>query len=203
MWIRSIGARLTFWYTGILSLTLLLLGVLAYGLLTYSLSYDLDAALQGVAKAIATQAHKEGTRPWQPDLPEIFRRFFGFSPPQPLFRDARPFRPSAAGQRLRTAGVSHQLGGPQERRPWGGYLRDPEGPRPLPYPGRDPARPGGRTGDQPGAGGHFHGKSLSHPAPLCAHHGGAFPPGPDPGGRRRLAAGPAGFTPRGPHDQGS
>ena len=91
MWLRSIGAQLTFWYTGILSLTLLLLGVLAYGLLTYSLSYDLDAALQGVAKAIATQAHKEGTRPWQPDLPEIFRRFFGFSPPNPYFEMLDPF----------------------------------------------------------------------------------------------------------------
>ncbi len=90
MWIRSIGARLTFWYTGILSLTLLLLGILAYGLLTYSLSADLDAALHGVAQAIAAQARQEGLHHWQPDIPEIFRRFFGFSPSNPYFEMLDP-----------------------------------------------------------------------------------------------------------------
>jgi heavy metal sensor kinase len=90
MRLTSIGAKLTFWYTGILSLTLLLLGTLAYGLLTYSLSQDLDSALQGVAQAIATQAQKDG-RSQLPDLNEIFRRFFGFSPAHPHFEMLDPF----------------------------------------------------------------------------------------------------------------
>jgi heavy metal sensor kinase len=91
MRLRSIGARLTFWYTGILSLTLLLLGTLAYGLLTYSLSSDLDAALKGVAQAIAAQAQKDGRNQLPPDLNEIFRRFFGFSPAHPHFEMLDPF----------------------------------------------------------------------------------------------------------------
>jgi heavy metal sensor kinase len=91
MRLRSIGARLTFWYTGILSLTLVLLGSIAYGLLTYSLSHDLDAALQGVARAIAEQARKGGRAELPPDLNEIFRRFFGFSPAHPHFEMLDPF----------------------------------------------------------------------------------------------------------------
>jgi two-component system OmpR family sensor kinase len=91
MRLRSIGARLTFWYTGILSLTLLLLGTLAYGLLTYSLSQDLDAALNGVAQAIAAQAQKDGRSQLPSDLNEIFRRFFGFSPAHPHFEMLDPF----------------------------------------------------------------------------------------------------------------
>ena len=91
MRLRSIGAKLTLWYTGILSLTLLLLGILAYGLLTYSLSHDLDAALQGVAQAITTQAQRNGSNQLPPDLNEIFRRFFGFSPANPYFEMLDPF----------------------------------------------------------------------------------------------------------------
>ena len=61
MRLRSIGTRLTFWYAGILSVTLLFLGGTAYGLLAYSLSHDLDAALEGVAKVSAEQARAEGS----------------------------------------------------------------------------------------------------------------------------------------------
>jgi len=91
MRLRSIGAKLTCWYTGILTLTLLLLGTLAYGLLTYSLSHDLDAALEGVAQAIAAQAQQDDRRQLPADLNEIFRRFFGFSPANPYFEMLDPF----------------------------------------------------------------------------------------------------------------
>jgi heavy metal sensor kinase len=97
MRLKSIGARLTFWYTGILCLTLLVLGSLAYGLLTYSLSRDVDAALHGVAQAIAEQAQKSGRTPVPPDLDELFRRFFGFSPANPYFEMLTPWgRPRSA-----------------------------------------------------------------------------------------------------------
>jgi two-component system OmpR family sensor kinase len=97
MRLRSIGAKLTFWYTGILCLTLLVLGILAYGLLTYSLSRDIDAALHGVAQAIAQQAQKNGRTPIPPDLNELFRRFFGFSPANPYFEMLTPWgRPRSA-----------------------------------------------------------------------------------------------------------
>ncbi len=97
MRLRSIGAKLTFWYTGILCLTLLVLGGLAYGLLTYSLSRDIDAALHGVAQAIAEQAQKGGRTPFPPNLDELFRRFFGFSPANPYFEMLPPWgRPRSA-----------------------------------------------------------------------------------------------------------
>jgi len=97
MRLRSIGAKLTFWYTGILCLTLLVLGILAYGLLNYSLSRDIDAALHGVAQAIAEQAQKSGPTPIPPDLNELFRRFFGFSPANPYFEMLTPWgRPRSA-----------------------------------------------------------------------------------------------------------
>jgi heavy metal sensor kinase len=79
MGIRSIGARLTFWYAAILSLTLLCLGGAAYGLLVYSLTHDIDAALDGVAKVSADQAWASGSS-WPRDVDELFRRHFGFSP---------------------------------------------------------------------------------------------------------------------------
>lgn len=85
MRIRSIGARLTFWYTGILSLTLLLLGTIAYGMLTYSLSHDIDASLHGLAQVIAERIKKDGRTAFPHDLKELFQRFFGFAPATPYF----------------------------------------------------------------------------------------------------------------------
>jgi heavy metal sensor kinase len=97
MRVKSIGAKLTFWYTGILCLTLLVLGILAYGLLNYSLSRDIDAALRGVAQAIAEQSQKNGHVPLSPNLDGIFRRFFGFSPANPYFEMLTPWgRPKSA-----------------------------------------------------------------------------------------------------------
>ena len=83
MLFKSIGVRLTFWYAAILSVTLLVLGGAAYGLLAYSLAHDLDAALEGVAKISAEQARAEGEAFLPPDVHELFRQFFGFSPLHP------------------------------------------------------------------------------------------------------------------------
>ena len=78
--IRSIGARLTAWYTGLLTLTLLLMGGITYGLLVYSLSRDIDSSLNGVAKVMAQRARAEGTSFFPSDVDALFRRFFGFAP---------------------------------------------------------------------------------------------------------------------------
>jgi heavy metal sensor kinase len=80
MRIRSIGARLTAWYTSLLTVTLLLMGGVAYGLMVYSLSRDIDSSLTGVAKVMAQRARSEGTPFFPSDVDELFRRFFGFSP---------------------------------------------------------------------------------------------------------------------------
>lgn len=80
MRIRSIRARLTLWYTSLLTVTFLLLGGTAYGLLAYSLSRDLDAALNGVAQAVANQAPPGINPPFPAHIDEVFRRFFGRSP---------------------------------------------------------------------------------------------------------------------------
>ena len=109
MRLRSIGAKLTLWYTGILCLTLLVLGILAYGLLTYSLSRDIDAALHGVAQAISDQAQQSGHTPIPPDLNELFRRFFGFSPANPYFEMLTPWgRPRSAPPPSPPLGISPQ-----------------------------------------------------------------------------------------------
>src|SRR4029453_9974147 len=76
----SIRARLTLWYTGLLTVTILLLGASAYSLLGYSLARDLDRALQGVAVALAEQPSRSRLPTVSPDIDAIFRRFFGMSP---------------------------------------------------------------------------------------------------------------------------
>lgn len=83
MRIRSIGTRLTFWYAGILCVTLLVLGGTAYGFLAYSLSHDVDAALEGVAKVSAEQARAQGSTFFPRDVDELFRHYLGFSPLNP------------------------------------------------------------------------------------------------------------------------
>ncbi len=80
MRIRSIRARLTLWYTSLLTVTFLLLGGTAYGLLAYSLSRDLDTALKGVAQAVAKQAPRGISPFFASRIDEVFRRFFGRSP---------------------------------------------------------------------------------------------------------------------------
>jgi len=78
--LKSIRARLTFWYTSLLTVTLLVLGGAAYGLLTYSLAHEVDAALDGVATTLAERAHGGSVAIPPAEIEEMFRRFFGFSP---------------------------------------------------------------------------------------------------------------------------
>jgi heavy metal sensor kinase len=108
MRIRSIGARLTVWYTSLLTLTFLFLGGTAYGLLAYSLLRDIDTALNGIAEVMAQRA-RVGSAPFIPsDVDELFRRFFGFSPLDRYFdvfdplgrRDPRQSRPRSKGLSL-------------------------------------------------------------------------------------------------------
>src|SRR5262245_17311167 len=80
MALRSIRARLTLWYTSLLTITVLLLGGTAYGLLGYSLGRDLDRALQGVALTLAEQPLRGSSPAIPTDIEAIFRHFFGFSP---------------------------------------------------------------------------------------------------------------------------
>src|SRR6266446_5728898 len=77
---RSIRARLTLWYTSLLTVTILLLGASAYGFLGYSLARDIDRALQGVAVALSEQPSRSRLPAVSPDIDAIFRRFFGISP---------------------------------------------------------------------------------------------------------------------------
>jgi heavy metal sensor kinase len=106
MRIRSIGARLTFWYAGILCVTLLVLGGTAYGFLAYSLSHDVDSALEGVAKVSAEQARAQGGTFFPRDVDELFRHYLGFSPLNPSLElfdtQGRPDlnRPGAPAGRL-------------------------------------------------------------------------------------------------------
>ena len=104
MQIRSVGTRLTLWYISLLTVTFMLLAGAAYGFLAYSLSHDLDAALDGVAGALAKQAHGGATSFFSSEVDEIFRHFFGYSPLDRYFdiRDLRgrsdprqPLHPSA------------------------------------------------------------------------------------------------------------
>jgi heavy metal sensor kinase len=83
MLIKSIGTRLTVWYAVILSVTLLVLGSTAYGFLAYSLSHDVDAALEGVAKVSVEQARAQGNAFFPRGVEELFRHFLGFSPLNP------------------------------------------------------------------------------------------------------------------------
>ena len=58
MRLRSLRARLTLWYMSLLTVTVLVLGGGAYGLLVYSLAHETDVALHGVATALAEQAQR-------------------------------------------------------------------------------------------------------------------------------------------------
>jgi heavy metal sensor kinase len=96
MLLRSIRARLTLWYTGILTVTFLLLVGIGYGLLSYSLSHEVDAALRGVAQALSQRPHEAGNSFFPREIDEIFRRFFGSSPWNRYFEMFDPL-----GRRLR------------------------------------------------------------------------------------------------------
>ncbi len=80
MRIRSIGTKLTAWYCSLFTVTFLLLGFVAYGLLVYNLSRDMDSALRGVGEVVAQRARADDTSPFPSNVDDLFRRFFGFSP---------------------------------------------------------------------------------------------------------------------------
>jgi two-component system, OmpR family, sensor kinase len=87
---RSIRIRLTLWYTGLLTITLLILGGAAYLLLSYSLSHQMDLSLDSVAKTLSERAHARSSAFFPSEIDEIFRRFFGFSPWTPYFQMLDP-----------------------------------------------------------------------------------------------------------------
>ena len=76
---RSIGTKLTIWYTSLLTLNFLVLVGVAYGLLAYNLSREMDSALNGVAEVMAQRAQRGGDAIFPPDVDALFRQFFGFS----------------------------------------------------------------------------------------------------------------------------
>jgi two-component system OmpR family sensor kinase len=80
MRVRSIGSKLTIWYTTLLSLTFLILGFLTYALLSYSLVRDMDYALKGVAEVMVARALERDNTFFPAEVDELFRRFLGFSP---------------------------------------------------------------------------------------------------------------------------
>src|SRR2546426_12148304 len=77
---RSIRARLTLWYTSLLTVTVLLLGGVAYWLVESSLVHDVDTALQAIAQVGAERPAASGAALVPADIDAPFRRFFRFSP---------------------------------------------------------------------------------------------------------------------------
>ncbi len=202
MRLKSIGARLTLWYTGILSLTLLLLGTMAYGLLTYSLSQDIDAALRGVAQVAAERVRRDGRTALPPDLDELFRRFFGFSPSEryfelrdPLGRHESGRPPSPTPLPVSPKALQNALRGAATFETLQGF---------GPYPVRVlimPVLEAGRVVNvvQVGISLENMVKTLSS---LCPDHGRSLASRPAVGRRGRLVVGPAGSQTRGPYDSG-
>src|SRR5262245_15174484 len=99
---RSIRARLTLWYTGLLTVTILLLGASAYSLLGYSLARDIDRALHGVAVALAEQPSRSRVPTVAPDIDAIFRRFFGMSPWDHYVEQRHPWSYRTSPESLRS-----------------------------------------------------------------------------------------------------
>jgi heavy metal sensor kinase len=103
---RSIRARLTLWYTSLMTLSMLLLGGMAYGLLGYSLARDIDSALQGVARVLVEQPPRSHSAALPAEIDAIFQRFFGTSPwdryveRRHPWSDHTPQEPPPRGQHL-------------------------------------------------------------------------------------------------------
>jgi len=96
---RSIRARLTLWYTSLFTLSFLALGGAGYGLLSYTLSQESDAALRGVAQTLAEREGGRADSLIPGEIDEIFRQFFGFSPLERYFERFSPLdrlRPGAS-----------------------------------------------------------------------------------------------------------
>jgi heavy metal sensor kinase len=81
----SIRARLTFWYTGVVVVILLLVSVASYSVLRWHLLNDLDASLFTVARALHDVRPADAASPFPPDLEPLVRELLG-----PEFADALP-----------------------------------------------------------------------------------------------------------------
>lgn len=82
---RSVRIRLTLWYTSLLGVTFVILGLIAYVLVSYTVHKQTDSALRSVATALAESHAAETSRYFPPEVDEIFRRFFGSPPLGPYF----------------------------------------------------------------------------------------------------------------------
>jgi heavy metal sensor kinase len=89
---RSIRTRLTLWYTSLLAVIFLILGTIAYNLVSYTLHKETDSALRSVAVTLAERNADEVPRVLPPSVGEIFRRFFGAPPMGPYFEWLNPGR---------------------------------------------------------------------------------------------------------------
>jgi len=101
--IRSVRARLTLWYVSLLAATFLVLGAAASVLLSYSLIRGVDSALESVARVTAERVEARPGGPFPPEVSEIFRRFFGFSPLDPYFQMLDPGAPRGGAPRASDA----------------------------------------------------------------------------------------------------
>ncbi|MGA2225770.1 MAG: ATP-binding protein [Syntrophobacteraceae bacterium] len=90
MYIRSIRTRITIWYTSLLTVTLLILGGAAFGLLSYTLSREMDSALHSVASALIERDLGRSATLLSSEIDQVFRRFFGFSPWDQYFQMRDP-----------------------------------------------------------------------------------------------------------------
>jgi two-component system OmpR family sensor kinase len=88
--LKSIRVRLTFWYTSLLTVTFLILAGTTNWLLVYTLAQDVDASLNSVAKALSEQARKSSNPFFPPDIDDVFRQFFGYSPLDRYFQMLDP-----------------------------------------------------------------------------------------------------------------
>jgi two-component system, OmpR family, sensor kinase len=82
---RSVRTRLTLWYTSLLAVTFLILGLIAYVLVSYTLRTEADSALRSVASSLAERKAAETNEYLPPGVGEIFRHFFGSPPMGPYF----------------------------------------------------------------------------------------------------------------------
>jgi heavy metal sensor kinase len=105
MRLRSIRARLTIWYTSLLTVTFLVLGGVTYGLLMYSLAHDVDVALHSVARALAEQTKRGASGFFPADIDAVFRRFFGVSRWDRYFEMRDPFGRSQEARDNAEAGL--------------------------------------------------------------------------------------------------
>jgi heavy metal sensor kinase len=80
MFVRSIRARLTLWYTSLLTVTFLILGGISYVLVAYTLFEETDSALKSIAEILARQPKRPIGTPFPTEIEDIFRNFFSFPP---------------------------------------------------------------------------------------------------------------------------